>query len=35
LFHSRQQARLTAVFDDDNHLAVAVTWNVYPHVIAA
>ena len=35
LLSSRQQARLTAVFDDDNHLAVAVTWNVYQHIIAA
>lgn len=35
LLSSRQQARLTAVFDDDNHLAVAVVWNVYQKIIAA
>ena len=35
LLSSRQQARLTAVFADDNHLAVLVTWSVYQRIIAA
>ncbi|BCQ08429.1 ISL3 family transposase ISAar39 [Mycobacterium heckeshornense] len=35
LLSSRQLARLTAVFDDDNHLAVLVTWSIYQHIIAA
>jgi transposase len=35
LLSGRQQARLTAVFDDDNHLEVAVTWNFYQKIIAA
>ena len=35
LLTSRQQARLTAVFADDNHLAVQVTWSVYQRIIAA
>ena len=35
LLSSRQQARLTAVFADDNHLAVLVTWSIYQRFIAA
>ena len=35
LLTSRQQARLTTVFADDNHLAVQVTWSVYQRIIAA
>jgi transposase len=35
LLNTRQQSRLTAVFADDNHVAVLVTWSVYQHVIAA
>ncbi|WP_293060204.1 transposase, partial [Mycobacterium sp.] len=35
LLSGRQLARLTAIFDDDNHLAVLVTWSVYQHIIAA
>ena len=35
LLSSRQQARLTTVFADDNHLAVLVTWSIYQRFIAA
>ena len=35
LLSSRQQARLTTVFADDNHLAVLITWSVYQRLIAA
>ena len=35
LLNDRQQARLVAVFDDDNHLVVAVTWRIYQRIIAA
>ncbi|MCG7584012.1 ISL3 family transposase, partial [Mycolicibacterium sp. OfavD-34-C] len=35
LLTSRQQARLEAVFADDNHLAVQVSWSVYQRIIAA
>ena len=35
LLRSRQKARLEAVFADDNHLAVLVTWTVYQRLIAA
>ncbi len=35
LLTSRQQTRLEAVFADDNHLAVQVTWSVYQRIIAA
>jgi transposase len=35
LLRSRQKARLEAVFADDNHLAVLVTWSVYQRLIAA
>jgi transposase len=35
LLSTRQQARLTAVFADDNHLAVLVTWSIYQRIIAA
>jgi len=35
LLSSRQQARLTAVFADEGHLAVLVTWSVYQRIIAA
>ena len=35
LLTSRQQARLQAVFADDDHLAVMVTWSVYQRIIAA
>ena len=35
LLRSRQKARLEAVFADDNHLAVLLTWNVYQRLIAA
>jgi transposase len=35
LLSSRQRARLEAVFTDDNHLAVLVTWSVYQRLIAA
>lgn len=35
LLSTRQQARLTAVFADDNHLSVVVTWSVYQRIIAA
>ena len=35
LLRSRQKARLEAVFADDDHLAVLVTWRVYQRLIAA
>ena len=35
LLSSRQQSRLTAVFADDAHLSVVLTWSVYQRVIAA
>jgi transposase len=35
LLRSRQKARLEAVFGDDSHLAVLVTWSVYQRLIAA
>ena len=35
LLRSRQKARLEAVFADDDHLAVLVTWSVYQRLIAA
>ena len=35
LLSSRQQTRLTSVFDDEHHLAVLVTWTVYQRIIAA
>ncbi len=35
LLRSRQNARLDAVFADDNHLAVLLTWSVYQRIIAA
>jgi transposase len=35
LLNTRQQTRLTTVFDDDNHLPVLVTWSVYQRLIAA
>ena len=35
LLSSRQQARLSAVFTDDAHLPVQVTWSVYQRIIAA
>ena len=35
LLSGRQQARLTTVFADDNHLAVLVTWSIYQRIIAA
>jgi transposase len=35
LLTSRQRTRLEAVFADDNHLAVLVTWSIYQRVIAA
>jgi transposase len=35
LLNTRQKARLEAVFADDNHLAVLVTWSVYQRLIAA
>ena len=35
LLSGRQQARLTTVFADDNHLAVLVTWSIYQRLIAA
>jgi transposase len=34
LLRSRQKARLEAVFADDDHLAVLVTWSVYQRLIA-
>lgn len=33
LLSSRQPARLSAVFADDDHLAVLVTWSVYQRII--
>ena len=35
LLSTRQKDRLTAVFADDAHLAVVVTWSVYQRIIAA
>jgi transposase len=35
LLSSRQQSRLTAVFADDAHLSVVLTWSVYQRIIAA
>jgi transposase len=35
LLSSRQRTRLEAVFADDAHLAVQVTWSVYQRIIAA
>ena len=35
LLRTRQKARLEAVFADDDHLAVQVTWSVYQRLIAA
>ncbi len=35
LLNPRQQARLKAVFVDDDHLAVMVAWGVYQRIIAA
>ena len=35
LLSSRQQTRLTTVFDDDNHLPVLIMWSVYQRLIAA
>ena len=35
LLSSRQQARLTAVFADETHIAVVVTWSIYQRIIAA
>ncbi|WP_261899039.1 ISL3 family transposase [Mycobacterium marinum] len=35
LLSSRQRTRLEAVFGDDIHLAVLVTWSVYQRIIAA
>jgi transposase len=35
LLSSRQRSRLSAVFADDNHLAVVVTWSIYQRLIAA
>jgi transposase len=35
LLSTRQQARLAAVFADDNHIPVVVTWSVYQRIIAA
>lgn len=35
LLTTRQHRRLTSVFAADEHLAVAVTWSVYQHLIAA
>ncbi len=35
LLRDRQKARLDAVFADDNHLAVVLTWSVYQRIIAA
>ena len=35
LLSSRQQSRLSAVFADDNHLAVLMTWSIYQRIIAA
>lgn len=35
LLNSRQRARLEAVFANDDHLAVMITWSVYQRIIAA
>ena len=35
LLTDRQRTRLEAVFADDDHLAVTVTWSVYQRIIAA
>jgi transposase len=35
LLNTRQHARLTTVFADDNHISVMVTWSVYQQIIAA
>ena len=35
LLSSRQRSRLEAVFADDDHLAVQVSWGVYQRIIAA
>jgi transposase len=35
LLTSRQRSRLEAVFTDQAHLAVELTWQVYQHIIAA
>jgi transposase len=35
LLSGRQKARLEAVFADDNHVAVQLTWSVYQRLIAA
>lgn len=35
LLTTRRRIRLEAVFADDNHLAVMVTWSVYQRIIAA
>ena len=35
LLSSRQRTRLEAVFADDDHLAVQLTWSVYQRIIAA
>jgi transposase len=35
LLSARQQARLEAVFADENHIAVEVCWGFYQHLIAA
>ena len=35
LLSTRQQHRLTAVFADDAHLSVVLTWSVYQRIIAA
>lgn len=35
LLSTRQQSRLTAVFADEAHLAVAVAWSIYQRIIAA
>ena len=35
LLRTRQKARLEAVFADDDHLAVQLTWSVYQRLIAA
>ncbi|BBX64773.1 hypothetical protein MSAS_39470 [Mycobacterium saskatchewanense] len=35
LLTARQRTRLEAVFADDNHLPVQLTWGVYQRIIAA
>ena len=35
LLNSRQQARLTTVFADENHIAVEICWSFYQRLIAA